>query len=280
MSMLTAQTAQYFDFLLSAKKITVQEINKTQRLESLKEKKEKKYNSNKEKSTANSFIIDNREVLLNTVESLYKKTFQEENEGRRAKYVSLARMLLSAIQKNKTAKEFCFILETTSALQDMKVQFNISGWDAINLLVSGYQLETSLSSLKLSGDRVVEIFSGLGEGNKKVKRIEFKETFNGLLKTSLLYKGSKRDDDVEFNSLKDFMTSLKDGNIIRFDGKAKTLLLSNKDNTLYKKEFKLDDNEEIECFLSKENDNNPWELYDISFSDLNKIVENIQFSVL
>lgn len=279
MTKIEAKASHYFDFLLSAKKVADDEISKIERLQSLKDKKVKKYNSSIENSNANRFILENRENLFDIIHDLYKNTFQEENEGKRAKYISLARMLLSAIQKNKTAKDFCFILETTPALQDMKTSFSVSGPSAIELLIGGYQLETPLSSLKLSGDRVVEIFSGLGAGNKKVKRIEFKKDLNELMSTHLYYKGSKRDDDVDFSVFKNFIDSLKDGNTIRLDGKVKTLLLTIQNNILRKKEFKLGDNEEIENFL-KEEGMNQWSDYDITFSELNKIIENIGFSII
>nr|WP_289108683.1 hypothetical protein [uncultured Halomonas sp.] len=280
MSKIEAKASHYFDFLLSAKKVADNEINKTERLQSLKDKKVQKYDNSLGKCNANRFILENREILFGIVHDLYKKTFQEENEGKRAKYISLARMLLSAIQKNKTAKDFCFILETTPALQDMKSYLNVSGVNAVELLMSGYQLETSLSSLKLSGDRVIEIFSGLGVGNKKVNRIEFKKGINDLMELPLFYKGSKRDDDIDFSSLQSFMDSLKNGSITRLDGKAKTLLLTIKNNVLYKKEFELNDNEDIEQFLKQEENSNQWDVYDITFSELNKIIENIVFSII
>lgn len=280
MSTLSTQASHHFDFLLSAKKIADNEISKKERLQSLKERKAKKYDNSLKSSNANSFIIENREILFGIIHALYKNTFQEENEGKRAKYVSLIRMLLSAIQKNKTTKDFCFILETTPALQDMKSYLNVSGVNAVELLMSGYQLETSLSSLKLSGDRVIEIFSGLGVGNKKVNRIEFKKGINDLMELPLFYKGSKRDDDIDFSSLQSFMDSLKNGSITRLDGKAKTLLLTIKNNVLYKKEFELNDNEDIEQFLKQEENSNQWDVYDITFSELNKIIENIGFSII
>lgn len=280
MSKLNAQATNYFDFLLSAKHIADIEINKVERLQCVKEKKVKKYNQISELSEVNNFILRNKKILLDTIRELHVKAYQEDNEGRKSKYISLIRILLSAIQKNKTARDFCFMLETTPVLQDMKIDFNVSGVDAIELLITGYELEASISSIKLSGDRVIESFSGLGEENKKIHRTVLKNSLNDLFNIPLFYKNSKRSDDLAFDVFQDFIDSIKNDNIIRLDGKAKTLLLRIKNNVLYEKEFELNDDKEIEKFLEKGQNIKEYKPYDISFTELNKIIENIGFSIV
>ena len=251
MSISQTQAIKYFDYLLSAKNIADIEVNKVKRFQQLKEKKIDKYNLVLESSNVNDFILKNKETLLSTIHDLHIKACQEDNEGKKSKYISLIRMLLSAIQKNKPAKDFCFMLETTPALQDMKLNFKVSGIDALELLITGYELEASVSSLKLSGDRVVESFTGIGKENKKVHRMVLKNSLNDLLRISLFYKNSKKYDYLVFDDFKDFIDSIKNDKIIRFDGKMRTLLLLMNNNVLYYKEFKLNDDQEIENFLEK-----------------------------
>lgn len=279
MSNLSVQATRNFDFLLSAKAMADDEINKRDRLYSIKEKKANRHIELVEQSTIDPFIIENKETLLKTVKNFYFKAIEnDENLVVNSKNLSISRMILSGIQKNKTSKDFCFMLETTPMLQNINLSFEVSGIDVLSTLIEGYQLETPSSIIKVSGQKVIETFYGIGAGNKKVEKVEFSENLNDLMSKTLLYTGSRRDNGVDFYDLSKFLEKLKGGSLIRLDGNAHTLLMKLENNTLYKKEFDLNDDKAINSFLEEEK--KEYTTYDITLKTLNKIVENIDFHVL
>lgn len=237
------QASFYFDKLISMKRLVEKEEVISFRWEKIATQRQCKLNQLKQETKANSFIVNNKKTISDILNFVYKKSFQESDEMKRSQYIAIARKMLDYIQKNRSQEDFCFLLEHSQILKDQRFSFRLRGLDALECFFKGYELEDpqGICLSKFNGTSITNIYRSFGRGNKKIKRVERKETINDIMLNDFFYIGTSRDFDVEPSSVLDFIKAFRKGKVVKAVGKKKVKFIAYNNNMIVQKDFDIED---------------------------------------